>query len=177
MRKGWFQIEGVQDGDRTLEQQLTGLESALAETSGKRVLDLGCAEGLIARAFARAGATDVLGVECNPDSVNVARAQCPPPVRTELANLNDYVVPQGPWDIVLALAILHKLKEPAGLVEQIAGVRPDLVVVRLPGGSTGRFTTKHHGTEVDLNAVFQAHEFRLDRTLPGPYGELVQYWR
>ena len=43
---GWF-TTAKRPGDRTLEQQLVGLDKVLAEVAGKTVLDAGCAEGLI----------------------------------------------------------------------------------------------------------------------------------
>lgn len=177
MRKGWFSIDGVQTGDRTLEQQMTGLQEALQACRGKRVLDLGAAEGLIAREFARAGALEVVGIECNEESATVAEKQCRGlPVQIVTANLNNYRL-RGRFDIVLALAILHKLKDPAGTVDAIAARAPGLVVVRLPAGSEGYFVTKIHGTPINVNTHFRKRGFDLQQTLVGPLKEQVQYWR
>ena len=56
---GWFVINhdkaGHRDGDRSLEQQMRGLEKLVREVHGKTVLDIGCAEGLISMALVRAG--------------------------------------------------------------------------------------------------------------------------
>lgn len=176
MRRGWFEIPGVQRGDRTLDQQLSGLEIALQEAKGKKVVDLGCAEGLIAKEFAKV-AKQVLGMECNHESVAEATKQLVGfPARVRQGNLNDGL-PDWPCDIVLALAILHKLKDPAATVAGIANWNPRLVVVRLPGGSEGYFETKTYGTQCDLNAEFRANGFRLDSTAKGPFNEVVQYWR
>ena len=45
-KQGWFSTKG-RLGDRTLKQQLMGLDPLFAECKGKTVLDVGCAEGLI----------------------------------------------------------------------------------------------------------------------------------
>lgn len=173
-RKGWFRIDGVQDGDRTLEEQLTGLSFALAEAEGKRVLDLGSAEGLISNAFARAGAT-VLGIECNLESL--AAARCADRVEIMHGKIGRQSIPAGPWDITLALAILHKLRFPEKVIADICAKTLDLIVVRLPGGSTGIVKSKHFGTLHDLNAAFVTNGCVLEKVVPGPRDELVQYWR
>lgn len=177
MPHGWFEIPGVQTGARTLADQMRGLEQALAGAKGKRVLDLGCAEGLIGREFRRSGACEVVGIECNPEVAAAGAQQCGEDVRIVVGNLGYMELPRGPWDIVLALAILHKLKEPARTVQQIAALKPGLVVVRLPAGSTGYFETKSFSVACDLNAEMKRRGFSLECVVSGPQGELVQYWR
>lgn len=184
MNKGWFAIPGVQEGDRTLAEQLLGLAPALAEARGKRVLDLGSAEGLIAIEFARAGAS-VTGIEFNPPLYGVAlteRDKLADPLRSRLeficADLSD-VAAGAPiaCDVCLALAIVHKMPRPRAFLKWIAACTSSLVVVRLPTGSKGRFITKHHGAGCDVNVEMPALGFRLERTEQGPRTELVQYWR
>jgi len=164
-------------GTRTVEEQMQGIAPALAEARGKSVLDLGCAEGAIALRFVTSGAARVVGVECNEASVTQARQYCGVNVRIEHGNLNTMTLPAGPWDIVLALAIIHKLRQPAKLISDISETHAPLVVVRLPDGSTGRFLTKHYATPCDLNAEFIRHGYTMGSQVPGPRNELVQYWR
>jgi SAM-dependent methyltransferase len=184
--KGWFEIPGVQEGDRTLADQMKGLAAAMEASRGKRVIDLGCAEGLIAIEFARAGASHVTGLELNPPLLEAAqrlRDALPPEERQRLYFHRDDVSEwsrrhrRGEFDVVLALAIIHKLAEPTRALRACAESAKELVVIRLPKGSKGVFATKHHNSYCDVNATMPRHGFRLDRSEPGPHGEIVQYWR
>ena len=81
------------------------------------------------------------------------------------------------FDVVLALAVVHKLPEPEKALGYIARAARSLVVIRLPGGSTGVFQSKGFGTYCDVNATMPKHGFQLERTEQGPRDELVVYWR
>lgn len=188
MRKaGWFAIPGKQDGARTLKQQLKGLAPALAAAAGKTVCDLGCAEGLIALEFAKAGARSVYACDYNAGMIETARALQPfasrASVRFEVKTLEQLIAEEiesdvdWRYDIVLALAILHKLRDPVRALAFLARVCGELAVIRLPKGSTGAFETKWYGTRCDVNRELTAHGLALDQQLPGPDGEWVQYWR
>lgn len=185
-RKGWFRIPGVQEGERTLAQQMKGLTPALAAAPGRSVLDLGCAEGLIALEFARAGARSVRALDCNMELLATARVmqaglaknQGRASVEFEAGNVADLVAAPGErYDLVLALAIVHKMRRPAALLKYIAQVCGELAVLRLPKGSRGEFTTKWYGIACDVNRELAGHGLTLEQQLPGPDGELVQYWR
>jgi 2-polyprenyl-3-methyl-5-hydroxy-6-metoxy-1,4-benzoquinol methylase len=69
--KGWF-TTAERPGDRTLDQQLCGLDGLQHECAGKTVLDVGCAEGLISHYLARLGARSVYGIEIVPGHVDMA---------------------------------------------------------------------------------------------------------
>jgi 2-polyprenyl-3-methyl-5-hydroxy-6-metoxy-1,4-benzoquinol methylase len=122
-RKGWFKLPG-QDGDRSVKGQLVGLARALEACRGKTVLDLGCAEGAIALEFARAGATRILGVEVVAEHLEVARRLCAGyPCEFRHEDLNRTRLAEGEqFDVVLALAIIHKLKHPAERLRYFAAL-------------------------------------------------------
>jgi SAM-dependent methyltransferase len=182
MTKGWFRIPGVQDGERSLQEQLQGLAPVLGMVRDKTVLDLGCAEGLIAIEMARAGARLVHGVECNPQVLGLARElahkHAALPVVFWGANLNrplpGKLAPQ--YDVVLLLAILHKLTGPAAALRRFAALARERIAIRLPLGSSRAFRSKQGGELCDVNAILPDLGFVLEQTLPGPRRELVQHW-
>lgn len=164
---------------------MRGLEHALAEAVGKTVFDLGCAEGLIAFEFLRAGAT-VEALDCNGVLLAVAeelRAKLPEDEQARVtfrkADLRDVLAGglTASFDIVMALAVVHKLPDPEVVLGYIARAAKSLVVIRLPGGSKGVFSSKTWGTSCDVNATMPKHGFQLERTEQGPRDELVMYWR
>jgi hypothetical protein len=170
---GWFEIPGVQEGQRTLQEQMQGLEPVVMTVKGKSVLDLGCAEGLIMREMSRAGATVVHGIESNA-SLKLLRGQT-----IGLWNLNEGLPNwlESRYHIVLLLAIVHKMHKPVESLKEFAARAKERVVIRLPAGSKGIITSKFYPTErCDCNAVMQESGFKLDQVLPGPRGELVQHW-
>lgn len=183
MNKGWFDIRGVRPGDRTLKEQMMGLAPALAECKGKTVLDLGCAEGLIGREFALAGATRVLGIELLQAHLNVAKKVCKdvPQVSFICAHLDDYAktletIPQ--YDIVLALGIIHKLHDPAVPLRFAAQSAKSLMLFRAPAKKyDGLIKSKHTGVKVNVPQVMKAEGFVDEQLIPGVRGEAVQYWR
>lgn len=139
MHKGWFIIEGVQDGDRTVEYQLTGLETVAEAFKGRTVLDLGCAEGLIGRHCVQAwGAERVDGVTAIQYEIDEALRQCAGlPQRFILHDLRwnlealDQKLDPG-YDVVLLLSILHKVRKPMELLEWATAKARQMVVIRLP---------------------------------------------
>jgi SAM-dependent methyltransferase len=129
--RGWFHTPG-REGDRTLEQQLLGLEPIIARVRNATVLDVGCAEGLISHAMADAGARLVHGIEIIPGHVEVAKAHNGSrPCLFNIADANLYK-PQRRYDIVLLLAILHKLTDPTEACMRFADAAIHTVVMRLP---------------------------------------------
>jgi SAM-dependent methyltransferase len=141
MHKGWFRIDGVQDGDRTLAQQLLGLETIADEFAGATVLDIGCAEGLIGRHCVDAwGASLVHGVTLPLYELEEARRQCAGRPMTffqadlrsgvECLDLAAGLLPS--YDVLLLLSVLHKVRDPMRLLEWAVQFAGHLVAIRLP---------------------------------------------
>lgn len=185
--KGWFQAPGLRPaGDRTVEEQMIGMDPALAEAAGKTVLDLGCAEGFIGLAFAKAGAVDVLGVEALQSHLDVAYKVCKDAkqMRFVCADLRTYGLgePAETFDIVLALGIIHKMQSPAKLLRWAARSCKDLLLFRGPGaerlkGWDGVIYPKRHGEPCNVPVEMTKSGFVLERQIDGVRGEGVHYWR
>ena len=181
MRKGWFIVPGRQRGDRTLDDQMLGITPALAEAPGKTVLDLGCAEGLVGREFAKAGAVDVHGIDVVREHIDTARELCAafPQMRFDVMHLDNFAG-EREYDIVLALGVAHKLHEPERFIRYVAHSARQLAIIRLSGRANGSLmhSKQDYGVPtVDVAATMRREGFALDRTLDGPRGERVMYWR
>lgn len=187
MRKGWFIIENVQDGDRTLEQQVEALRPAIAECAGKTVLDIGCAEALVTREFILGGAVRAFGVDAVPDHLEVARGICKGlPVEFALAKLGTDPMPGSPfgdktYDIVLALGVAHKLPLPEVGITIAAQLSRDLVLLRSGTRQEGGIIHNKYRPHItcDAHAIMRSNGFELEQVVagPSPFHESVEYWR
>lgn len=188
MRHGWYIIPGVQTGDRTIEEQMLGIEPALTACRGKTVLELGAAECLMAAEFARAGAKHVTAIELLADHVTAGRKVCAGlPVAIIEAELAGYIE-QNPQpqqhDIVLALGIAHKLKEPEKCLRFAARSARELMVFRGPGKATpgrasmwdGWLKAKFGEGKCHVPTLMAEEGFREGETYDSAHGERAQYW-
>lgn len=180
VKQPWF------GGARSVAEQMMGLEAALAEARGKSVLDLGCAEGAISFAFARGKAGRVRAMDYNASMIAQAQAEQEEigvhNLSFEVADFSDWIAdPRALWgqfDIVLALAVLHKLSSPAAGAAFCADVCASLLVIRFPKGSSGRIRAKQHPHDTaDVPKILTSKGFVRERKEVGPRGEWVQYWR
>lgn len=178
--KGWFVLEGheAQEGDRTLKQQLKGLVPLFKECVGKSILDVGCAEGLISIQLAKAGARAVRGIEIVDRYIPIAQRLAKHlPCKFVCSNADDYV-PAKRYDIVIALALLHKLRDPTAACMKYANACRDLMVIRLPPGRGETISDERTGFEVhDIGACMREAGFALERTELGPFEEPTFYYR
>ncbi len=187
--KGWISVPGIREhADRTLAEQMLGLDVAVAEAKGKTVLDLGCAEGLIGREFALAGATDVLGIESLESHLEVARRACAdcPQMRFQQAYLQEWIPAHDPpeqFDIVLALGIIHKIPDPGWALRFACRSARKLVLFRAPAKAWNGWVTAKHQTlgekrgTCHVPTVFGEEGFGFERKINGARGEGVEYWR
>lgn len=187
--RGWISVPGIrEDADRTLEEQLLGLESAIAGARGKTVLDLGCAEGVIGREFARAGASRVLGVESLAGHLEVARLACAAEPQMEFVQaylqtwIAEHPEPEQ-FDVVLALGIIHKIEDPAEPLRFACRSCRDLLLFRAPAHAWNGYVKAKHGQRnverktVHVPTVMAEEGFALEKHCHGARGEGVEYWR
>jgi len=178
--KGWFIIEGVQDGDRTVREQLTGLGTIQRLAKGATILDFGCAEGLIAMDLARAGAASVRGFSMVPTEIDTGRRLVGElPVTLKCVDLNRWnewnsAHLEPPADIVLLLSILHKLKRPDEFLRAALALARSLVVVRLPAPVIHDARSQYRRVNVEAHLV---KHFELVEKPKGPRGEWQTIWR
>lgn len=183
MTRGWFKMPG-RPGERSIDEQLTGLHEALAECRGKSVLDLGCAEGLISLSFAQAGAAKITGIEREAKHIEVAQhLRFPDGCEVKFKRMNLKRVTSAdavPHDIVLALCVIHKLDFPERGLRFAAQCARNLLCLRSGRGSTdGIIYGKYSRQPCDSTAVMREEGFWLEKIVDGAEGrdEPVEYWR
>ncbi len=191
MTKTWFPM-GRGEFERTLTDQMRGLrplvdEFRSARTRGLRLscLDVGCAEGLIGIEMAKAGACWVHGIELVPERVKDAnRLRGSLPCTFEAADVATYQ-PRHPFDVVMALSILHKMPDPSATLRRLVSTTCNrLVVIRLPPKDESRahppwvvVDPRSGNVPHDLNRVLSDLRFNLAEETEGHLGEWVGYWR
>ncbi len=116
----WWQEEFTDGVDAEYEEQILPLaERHLA--GARRVLDVGCGEGQVARRVARARATTVVG--CDPSATQVAvacqRAGGPAYVRADADRLP---VPDGSFDAVVACLVFEHIDRVDEALGEVARV-------------------------------------------------------
>lgn len=174
----WFTTPG-RKGDRTLRDQLKGLDGLFAEAKGRTVLDAGCAEGLISIELAKAGAVAVHGVEYIAERVEFGnRARGDLPIMFEVGDLNVWR-PKRQYDIVIGLAILHKLKDPTAVAKALAAAARSLVVWRLPPAHAPVVIDARSGNVLHhIGDAMADSGFELSsESYNGHLGEWVGYYR
>lgn len=175
-KRGWFSTDG-RPGDRTLEQQLLGLDLLLSSCRGKTILDAGAAEGLISIELARRGALAVHGIEIVPEHVEVGRKlKGDLPVTFEVGDLNVWQ-PRRKYDVVIALAILQKVKDPTALAMTLADAARELIVLRLPPAVAPNVLDPRSGNILHrVGSTIEARGLKLTHTDRGEFNEFVGYW-
>ena len=175
-KAGWFHTK-KRPGDRTFEQQLTGLDHLIANVQGKSVLDIGAAEGLISHHLVDQGAIAAHGVEIVPGHVEVAnKLRKERACHFEVGDANDWV-PKRQYDVVIMLAVLHKLRNPAEACMRYAQAARETVVIRLPPYGPVIIDERSNSQPFDIAEVMQAAGFELGLNGPlGPFDEYMAYW-
>jgi methionine biosynthesis protein MetW len=122
---------------------------------GARVLDVGCAEGYLARLLAERGCT-VIGMEASPAAAESARRWCAEVVVGDVEADEVRARVSGPFDRVLLGDVLEHLREPGAVLRWAGGLLAPggRVVASLPNVAhwtgrrallRGRFPREDHG--------------------------------
>jgi trans-aconitate methyltransferase len=174
----WFKFDG-REGDRTLDQQMLGLGLLMRSVKNATVLDVGCAEGLITIEMAKVGATALHGIEIRPQAVTDANAlRGDLPITFEQGDMNSWL-PQRNYDVVVMLAILHKLKDPLTVLDKLLYRCRDLAVLRLPPRSDNPVVhdARSGSKRINLKSAFTSNGFTQIHWTPGYLDEWVGYYR
>lgn len=180
MTTRWFK-DAAGMGERALAGQILGLDPLWPVAASSTVLDLGCAEGTIGLHFAQRGATLVHGVEILPDRVRDARSAFAG-LRTEhecwQADLAQIEQVEGAlrdaYDIVLALAIVHKLAEPLRFLDWAASRAREWLAIRLPTRRLHDRRSPHIDCDI---AEYLADRFALAAEAPAHLNEWTGIFR
>ncbi len=129
--KYWFQAIQVMDGLKTPGWSDPAVDKlphyGLPEDlTGKRVLDIGCAEGFFSFEAERRGAREVIGIDSFPDSVRrfqIIRDALGSNAQAFLMNVYDLDPKRlGTFDVVLFYGVFYHLRHPQLALEAIRGV-------------------------------------------------------
>jgi phosphopantothenoylcysteine decarboxylase/phosphopantothenate--cysteine ligase len=170
--RGWEQLWAAGPADQ-LPWYAPALDPALANAiaarpaSGRRLLDLGTGDGVVAIAAARAG-FHVTATDIAPSALGAARSRADRAgVRAIVLVLDDATAPriEGPFDVAIDRGLLHVLPVDrrsayaAGVAPLIAPGGSLIVVAHAPGAERGTQAV----TADELRALFPG--FELVRTM------------
>jgi tRNA (mo5U34)-methyltransferase len=96
------------------------------DLTGKRVLDIGCAEGFFSFEAEKRGAREVIGIDSFPDSIrrfNITKAARQSNASAFLMNVYDLEPKRlGTFDVVLFYGVFYHLKHPQYALERIRSI-------------------------------------------------------
>jgi len=171
----WARHEPVLLSDFTARPRVI---DALGDLSGRRVLDLGCGEGYVARTLLKSGADFIHGVDISKEMIELARTAIPADaterLRFESCDLAGGLdLPERSFDDAIAVFLFNYLTS-----EQTAGVMQLVSRFVRPGGRFV-FTVPHpalawmrpHEEPFYFDADGSTYQNAVDSTLEG------QIWR
>jgi SAM-dependent methyltransferase len=108
---------------------------------GKNLLDVGCDYGYFCHEAVRRGAASATGLEMNPENFAIAQTIAEikgGPVSIVHGSLEDTSL-EGPFEWVLLLNVIHHAKDPFNMMQRLAQLATERVVVEFPTPAETRF--------------------------------------
>jgi SAM-dependent methyltransferase len=97
------------------------IRSLMPDLTGKRVLDLGCGFGHVARYARQMGAAEVLGVDISDRMIEAARqATDDPAILYSVIAMQDIKPMPDQFDVIISSMALHYINDYAGVVKTMA---------------------------------------------------------
>jgi ubiquinone/menaquinone biosynthesis C-methylase UbiE len=165
-------------------------DALLEHLQGKRVLDVGCGPGNIARyLLAKRPGLDLLGIDGAPNMVELARKNCPA-ARFEVGDARNLETLAGPFDAVICgfcvpyltpeevNAMIRSAAEqlgPGGLL-YLSALEGDPAGSGPVTGSTGLTLFIHIHAQADLLQAFEKNGFETLHLWRIPYTEGMEHW-
>ncbi|GAA2144516.1 hypothetical protein GCM10009760_32110 [Kitasatospora kazusensis] len=157
---------------------------ALGPVQGKRVLDVGCGDGVYARLVAQRGAGHVVGTDSSSEMIRLAEAaeaEHPLGIRYQVHDVA--TMPElGPFDLVVAVNVLHYADGRATLDDMCRRIFSNLA----PGGRLLAYvgnadcdpdTAREFGYVVDRPAgIREGEPFTITIPATPPASVQVHYW-
>jgi SAM-dependent methyltransferase len=137
---------GTMHGEVIESEHLARYHWAAQFVSGRRVLDAGCGVGYGSALLARAGASEVVGVDVAGDIVSAAAEEMPAGVTLEVGDVTDLDHEEGRFDLVVCFEVIEHLQNPARAVEEFRRVLAPggLLVISSPNRDVYPPGNPHH---------------------------------
>ena len=131
--------------------------------AGKRVLDAGCGTAYGTRLLAEAGALAVVGIDLSGDVLDAVRADQPPNVSLEQADVRRLPYDDASFDLVVCFEVIEHLADPDVALDELARVvsNDGVVCVSSPNRRTYAQGNPHHHHEYVPEELLAAMQQRF----------------
>jgi SAM-dependent methyltransferase len=143
-------VPGEMSGQLVEAEHLNRYWWAAGLARGRRVLDAGCGIGYGAGILARAGASEVVGVDIAPEAVEAARAGAADGTRFETGDVRDLPFDDDSFDAVVCFEVIEHVEEQARTLDELRRVLVDggVLAISSPNPTVYVEGNPHHKREL-----------------------------
>ena len=172
----------VADAERPIrERQMAAYREALKHVEGRRVIEIGCGEGIGASMLAEA-ASSVVAIDYSDEALQVARENYGSgSIEFKKMEVPPINFPDASIEAVVCFQMIEHLEKPGGLVAEIARVVCDggfalIATVNKEETLSDNPYHLHEFTADELKALLESHFDSVD--MYGVYGDehFMKYW-